>query len=230
MGLTEFVPDYQIRSKNSVFWSHNLLHHLGGSKHFPQCPVSTAHLKRAKLGSGKEGKKPLESPLSVWPLPMFLLRFDWSLSRSSEWSWAIIRLVLKANTENGCGTLSVKVLKKLKAWKQIELISHNHSTFQLGPMNTFHFMKVGQTTNKPPLATHNDGGLTDGDKPKWGEGDGISRRAMLKAAALHVSDALPSAEETLNPWRLLPSSTISRRRRKVSRWVLKTSPSCGRRK
>lgn len=94
-------------------------------------------------------------------------------------------------------------------------------------MNTFHFMRAGQTTNRPPLATHNDGGLTDGDKPKWGEGDGIPQRAMLTAAALHASDVLPSAEEMLNPWRLLPSSAISSRRRKVSCWVLKTSHSSG---
>lgn len=60
-------------------------------------------------------------------------------------------------------------------------------------------MRAGQTTNKPPLVAHNDEGLTDGDKPKWGEGDGIPQRAMLTAAPLHVSDALPSAEEILAP-------------------------------
>lgn len=100
---------------------------------------------------------------------------------------------------------------------------------QLGRMNTLDFMRAGRTTNKPPLAAHNDGGLTDGDKPKWGEGDGLPWRATLTAAVLHVSDALPSSEEMLNPWRLLPSSAISSMRRKVSRWVLKTSHSCKKR-
>lgn len=66
-------------------------------------------------------------------------------------------------------------------------------------MNTFYFIRAGQTTKKSPKIPHNDEQLTDGDKPKWGEGDGIPWRVMLTAAPLHVSDALPSAEEILTP-------------------------------
>lgn len=84
-------------------------------------------------------------------------------------------------------------------------------------MNTFHFMWAGQTTNKPPLAAPNDGGLTDGDKPKWGEGDGIPLWVTLTAAALQASAALPSVAEMLALWRLLPSSAISSGSSKVRR-------------
>lgn len=174
-----------------------------------------------KVGSGK-GKNPLG-------IPTFCVACDPHVQRVLKRFWSQPRQTFFKKQKPGNNKTCFKSKQRVFLWyywaltfqkaqgpNPAKLISHNCAMFYNA---VWTHALWEQTTNKPPLAGRNDVGLTDGDKPKWGKETGSLCGRPKRPRLRVLLYALPSVEEMLALWRLLPGSTISGGRRKVSCFV-----------